>query len=608
VLADPSPWLYSGHAEMYPEDPADLTTAETTKACANAVSWTWPLLTEDERRGFIEMIAERGGRPIYEGATQGCWWGTALSSNWTAVLNSGLGFAALMLQAIDPEKAAAWLSFARARIVEMLDLAQEEGAGIEGPGYWLYCFGSIQDLVEALRNVNRDDLYAHPFWRRCSRFLPYLALPDLSAWVNYADTGYRGLGGSAFFHGVAARVQDPLAQWFGNQILERESGGTWKNLLYYDPSVPERPVSEEPPCRFFRSTHLASFRSSWDADAVFMLFRGGSNAWSHTHLDLNSFFLTAYGERLAAEPGPEHYSLAYWHSIQPVVATAGHNCIVVDGGHQRVPPQYAMSYDLEEAGDCYSRLSDHLSSDDLEMIRGDASSAYGDTLERAWRDVVYLKPDVFVIFDDLLAHPVRTQRNFEWLLHSECPLADTEGGIEARGESARLLIQPIFPRGWEHKYVPGKTVPYADHKPLHCVSIRPYWHHKWNVNPRRSPYPHWDPRGDAEPLYSRDCQYLVVLQALRSDAEPRFEIEALEERGAKGVRLTSGDETAVVLFNHEGGTVELGGVTTDAEKVVVRRRSDRTLWAIVRGTALVVDGHEVFREPLPSSGTGSLWP
>jgi len=27
----------------------------------------------------------------------------------------------------------------------------------------------------------------------------------------------------------------------------------------------------------------------------------------------------------------------------------------------------------------------------------------------AWRDVVYLKPDVFIIYDDLRAHPVRAQ-------------------------------------------------------------------------------------------------------------------------------------------------------------------------------------------------------
>ncbi|MEN6304788.1 MAG: heparinase II/III family protein [Armatimonadia bacterium] len=586
VKAEGARWDLIVHNEMYPQDTADLMTAENAKACANAVSWVWPELSDEQRKGFIRMIGERGGKPIYEGARAGCWWGNALNSNWTAVLNSGLAFAALMMQKVEPQTAREWLWFARSRCIEMLDLAAQEAAGVEGAGYWLYCFGSLQDVVEALRNVNGDDLYTHPFWGKASRFLPYVALPDFSAWVNYADTAYKGMGGSSFFHGVAARKGDPLAQWYGNEILRRHGGAGWKNVVYYDAGVPEQPVGEEPPCMLFASIQLASMRSGWDDDAVFMLFKGGSNAWSHTHLDLNSFFITGYGERLATEPGPEPYSLAYWHSIQPVVSTAHHNCIVVDGAHQRVPPQYAMSFDLEVAGDCYSRLSDHVSNEWLEMIRGDATTAYGDYLERAWRGVVYLKPDVFVIFDDLVGHPVRCQRNFEWMLHSECELRDIEGGIEARGDKGSLFIQPLFPQGWEHKYVEGRSIPHEKEKRLSAVSIRPYWHHKWNVNPAKSPYPHWDQRGDGEPLYDNNCQYLVVLQVARAGEEPRYALEKLESGTAKGVKLTSAEETVVVVFNHGGGEVEMGGVQTDAEKAVVRVRGEEMTWEMVRGERL----------------------
>ncbi|MEI6502471.1 MAG: hypothetical protein WCP21_15780, partial [Armatimonadota bacterium] len=343
IRREPCAWNFIEHNEMYPQDTADLMTAEITKSCANTVSWLWPLLTDTDKRLHLDMIAERGGAAVYAGATAGCWWGNALNSNWTAVLNSGLAFAALLRVGRDlldrpgptaggpgspsPHGTEDWLAFARARTIAMLDLAAEEGAGVEGAGYWLYCFGSLQDIVEANRNVTGEDLYAHPFWQVCSRFLPYVALPDWSAWVNYADTGYQGLGGSYFFHGVASRTGDTLAQWYGNEILRREGKPSWKNLVYYDSSVPEQPLAQEPTCRFFKSIHLASFRSDWSDDATCMFFKGGSNAWSHTHLDLNSFFLTSRGERLATEPGPDHYTLAYWHSLQPVVATNHHNCI-----------------------------------------------------------------------------------------------------------------------------------------------------------------------------------------------------------------------------------------------------------------------------------------
>ena len=575
VSASGCEWAHAGHLEMYPEDRADLTVAEITKACVNATSWVWPSLEDELRTEVLATVAHRGGRVIFEDAEKGCWWADALNSNWTAVLNSALGFAALAWRSVDAREAEAWLRRAREVTVRMLDLAAEEGAGVEGAGYWLYCFGSLQDLVEALRNVDGDDLYAHPFWQRCSRFLPYLALPDLSAWVPYADTGRRGMGGSAFLHGVAARLRDPLAQWFGNAILRKHGGVSWRNLLYYDASVPEQPLDAEPPCRVFRSIHLASFRSGWDDDATLLLFKGGSNAWSHTHLDLNAFFIAAGGERLATDPGPEPYSVHLWHSVMPAVSTAWHNCIVVDGAHQRMGAQYAMSLDLEEAGDCYSRLCDHLSSEFVEMVRGDATSAYGDALDRAWRDIVYLKPDVFVTFDDLRARPARVQRNFEWLLHSEFPLVDVDGGIEARGERKRLLIQPAFPVGWECKHVEGKILPHTEGRPLHCISVRPHWHHKWNVDPRRSPYPHWDARGDAEPLYSHDCQYLVVLQVGDLGSPPRFRVEGIEVGSAKAVRLTGADEEWLVLFNPDGESVEVGDLRTDARKAVVGHRGPR---------------------------------
>ncbi len=589
---------------MYPNDRADLTVAEIVKACANALSWVRPLLADAQVRDFVGTIADRGGRLIYEDAERGCWWADALNSNWAAVLNSGLGFAALAWRCLDREEAADWLARARDVVGRMLDLAAEEGAGVEGPGYWLYCFGSIQDLVAVLRNVAGDDLYKHPFWHRCSRFLPYLTLPDMSGWVPYADTGPGPLHGSAFFHGVASWAQDPLAQWFGNEIIRRHGGVTWKNLLYYDAAIPEQPIAGEPPCRFFRSIHLASFRSGWDRDAVLLVFKGGSNAWSHTHLDLNSFFIAAYGERLATDPGPEPYSVDLWHSVQPAVSTAWHNCIVVDGAHQRMAPQYAMSYDLQEAGDCYSRLGDHLSSNGVEMIRGDATTAYGDTLDRAWRDIVYLRPDVFVVFDDLRGRPARVQRNFEWLLHSEHPMRETDHGVEACGERGRLLIQPVFPRGWEHKYVEGKTAPRSDEQPLYCVSIRPYWHHKWNVNPRRSPYPHWHPRGDPEPLYADDCQFLVVLCALRREAPPRFEVEGFDRGTAKGVRLNSEDERCVVLFNPGGELVDVVELRTDAEKAVLRERGGEVCWAVLRGTGLIWNGELLFESAERTSRAG----
>ncbi len=65
------------------------------------------------------------------------------------------------------------------------------------------------NLSIAMRNVTGEDLYEHHFWEHASRFLPYVALPDFSAWANYADTAYKGIGGSSFFGWVSTCTSLP---------------------------------------------------------------------------------------------------------------------------------------------------------------------------------------------------------------------------------------------------------------------------------------------------------------------------------------------------------------------------------------------------------------
>ena len=146
-----------------------------------------------------------------------------------------------------------------------------------------------------------------------------MSRPDKSGLMNFGDTG-EGLGISHFFYAIANALDHGLAQWFGDQIAVKHSPSIW-DLLYYNPNLEPAPPDYMPTDRFFKSVHLASFRSNWEEDAVFFILKGGSNAWSHCHLDLNSFFIDAYGERLVVDPGPGNYSSHYFTSVEPEVST-----------------------------------------------------------------------------------------------------------------------------------------------------------------------------------------------------------------------------------------------------------------------------------------------
>ena len=544
-LADEQPWMTPQHHLHYPELNADLIVAERAKRVTAVLSWARAWLRPPARSVAVQALYARGGAVICADAERGAWWSNGYNSNWTAVLNSGLGLAALGVAEEYPGEAQAWLHRTVSVAQAMLDLAAEEGAGIEGIGYWVYCFSSLFDLADALHARGDDTLLAHPCWRRAIEFPLYQALPDLSGWTNFGDCGYPGLGGSALFYGLAARLGERRAQWLANRITGEPPGSRvgWRDLLLHDPGVPEEGPAAMPPARLFASAQLAVLRSDWSRDAAQFVLRGGSNAWSHCHLNLNSFVLNAGGERLAVDPGPWPYTEHYWTSVEPPLSTAWHNTLTVDGADQRQPPRYRMSYHLEESGDAWCRLGGFADDGRCVTVQGDASAAYGDTLARFVRRVHFRRPGLFVIVDDLRLRPVRTQRHLQWLLHSVLPLEPTPtGGVVVRGARHDLWVTPVLPLGHRAKLLPDRCAPPGGTQPpVHAWALRSPWHHIWNVSPSRSPYPQWDPRGSAG-LYGTAVCFAVVLEVTAAGIGPAW--GAAVDPAGRALLLTASDGTA----------------------------------------------------------------
>ncbi len=611
ICADDAPWVGPEHKEIYPELEADLGFASLCIALAVGLGWLGPALAPAERKVIWETLATRGA-VIHHDALRGAWWGSAYNSNWTSHLMHGLGAAGLALLPYRPGLARPWVELATDRMRRMLDLAQDEGAGIEGPSYFLFCYSSILKYATELRNVTGENLLAHPFWRKCALFTLYQTLPDLSGRTPLGDSHYPGLEGSVLLSGVAREAGDGYAQWQTHRILERLGPERFDvyDLIFYDPTVPERAPDDLPPCRVFRSVQIACFRSGWERDAVYFHFHGGSNTWSHCHLDLNAFTLDAYGERLAIDHGSWGYSPHYFRVVEPQISTAWHNTIVVDGADQRQAPRYRLSYDPTEGGDCYALLEQHLSCEGVEMIRGDATTAYADMLDRFWREVVYLKPDRFIIYDNLLTNGARVQRHIQWLLHSQAPMAHRGDWIEVQGEKARLIVQPVFPVGWRCRFPDRLARAQATADPAireaHCLSIYPEWVHIWNESPAKPPYPQWDARG-GQRVYGPDYQYLVVLTPVRKDAAVDWHIERLQAPGVEGVRIIQGNRVDTVLFRRFGSHYVLGEVASDAQKVVIREENGAvrsfTLW---QGTRLCYRGQDLVFSARPVSRADDL--
>ncbi len=602
LAVDETPWMDPVvHKAIYPELNADLGYATLCYRVAASLGWLAPTLDDADKGRLLDLLADRAA-VIHSDAERGAWWGDAPNSNWTSHLMHGLGAAALALWPSRPEVARPWSAMATDRMRRMLDLAREEGAGLEGVGYYMGCYLWPLMYGTELRNVTGENLFEHEFWRKCALFPLYHTLPDLSGRTPVGDSHYPGLGGSAFLAGVAREARDGIAQWQVHRMYER-SGPGMLDLVFYDPTVPEVAPETLPPCRVFHSVQIASFRSGWDKDAVYGYFHGGSNSWSHCHLDLNEFTIDAYGERLAIDHGSWNYTPHYFWTVEPQISTAWHNTVVVDGADQRQVPRYRMSYDAREGGDCYSLLEQYLGCPEIQMLRGDATTAYADMLDRCWREFVFLPPDRFVVYDNLATNGARVQRHFQWLLHSPHPMTECGDRIEVRGSKAKLVVQPVFPTGWRCRFPDRLARAHAlPDRPLHecqCLSLYPPWIHIWNESPSKPPYPQWDDRGGVR-VYGPDYQYLVVLSPQRAQAEVDWRLEPLQAPGVEGVRITAGDRVDTVVFKRQGGDYAVGPVTSNAEKVVIRERAGQvTALAVWNGSRLAHNGCVLLDEPAP---------
>lgn len=556
VAADTAPWMSPGHHDHYPELNADLQLSERSKRLVAAYSWSRPWATEVQCETILGGLYEHGGGVIFNDAEEGAWWADGYNSNWTAVLNSGLALNALAIAELDPEAGQAWLDRAVRVARRMLDLAKDEGAGIEGMGYWVYCFRSLLDLCEAVAGSGDSSLYDAPCWQLAASFAVQLCLPDQSSWLNFGDCGKYGIGGSHLFYALSSRCGDPLGQWLGNRVTgdpPNAKVGLW-DLLFCDPDLPEQGPSQLPTSRGFQSVQLGCCRSDWSPEAVQFVLKGGSNAWSHCHLDLASFVLNAGGDPLAVDPGPWPYTPDYWTSVEPPQSTAWHNTITVDGADQRQPPRYRMSYDLEEAGDCYARLTRFEDRGAFVHQTMDATTAYADQLARFHRHACYLPPNTVLIVDDIQLHEVRCQRHLQWLLHATHPIELTESGMIVRGEQHELHVTALRPHAWRAKLLPDRLSPKDGQPPVHCWALRTPWHHIWNVSPSRSPYPQWDPRAEGL-LFGRDRTFAVLLEVTPKDGLPSWSASEPGEDDHAPLTLSDGVRTLELAWDSATGPV-----------------------------------------------------
>lgn len=259
---------------------------------------------------------------------------------------------------------------------------------------------------------------------------------------------------------------------------DREALG---RFLWWDPDQKPIDPATLPTTRLFPTSGHVTMRSDWSADATFATFRCGrfgeiDGTWGRNNADNLSFTIRKRGP-LAIDSGPVHgqnttvlkFLGEGGDSAIPAIGNYGrqtiaHNSItigeseyvhrdyrgqptgnVVRSGGQSVPqaPGWWARWSFPKAQNHFMEgtLTAYRTHPLYDYACGDARFSYPPEwgVEEITRQFLYLKPDVFVIYDRLvLAEPTNTPC---WLLHS---LREPK----ATGQEDALTPEEIGPQFW----------------------------------------------------------------------------------------------------------------------------------------------------------------
>jgi hypothetical protein len=334
-----------------------------------------------------------------------------------------------------------------------LEHAPADGAWPEGVSYWGYGLSYFLPMLEAKRLLGRgDDFATNPWLRATGDYFVYLSLPE-AHWskgtvaATIADAPLDGgRHGGAVLRRLASACGNGVYQHMADALMSLErprdgpsapregAHGAWMHLLWYDPAVRPTPPDGLPTMRHFADLDLLSLRSDWSKDAAVLIFHAGSGPGrrnmadpqraamrgfgpGHAHPDINSFSVFARGQWLAVDPG---YSR--------VKETRDHSTVIVNGRGQAGEGGAWLDYWAFQQRQPAPAILRAESTRAYDSVLGDAGGIYVSEarLRHFRRQILFLKPDVFVIADDLAAEG---GSRFEWLLHApEGSLSLADGG------------------------------------------------------------------------------------------------------------------------------------------------------------------------------------
>ncbi len=404
-----------------------------------AYDWLYTALDGETRRVIRETLIKRTNAMFETAAAGKIYWHNQYLTNHLRV-NSTAMFVAGVALFDEVREASPWIRLSLEKLQRAMAALGPDGAYDSGVGYWSFCVEYMLKFMHVARDLLGINLYDHPGWRNTATYRQYLALPR-NAWtrqnnvVDIEDSSRGNWYGPDYqLRGLAREYRDGYAQWLAQQIDEANVDSPlarWLNLVWFDPLLEPKPPNDRPTVHHFEDMGIVSARSNWSGDESLVVFKCGpfighkaiqeftyEVGGFHAHPDANHFVVFGGGEWLIRADG-------YRRKL-----TSQQNTLLLDGKGQLGEGTQELGLNVMELLRAKARplVIRAVSTPTLDHIAGDATEAYprSSGLRRFLRHLLFLKPDVLIVADDIL---LDRSLPLEMRFHPEQAAADQDGNV-----------------------------------------------------------------------------------------------------------------------------------------------------------------------------------
>ncbi|MEI7728530.1 MAG: DUF4962 domain-containing protein [Verrucomicrobiota bacterium] len=426
-----------------------------------------------------------------------------------------------------------WLDYAVNKFYSCYPIwSDDDGGWHEGVSYWAGYMGKVVTWMQFSKSALNIDGLQKPFFDQVGDFPMYVAPPGTPN-SGFGDLSYRPPSASVgnfleyFIRAKGARPEGKSAAywrwWMETSNMSRE-GGIFGFL--FAANLPDMPPakapSDLPQSKVFHGIGVASLHNTLlhSSNDVHFLFKSSPfGSQSHGHNPQNIFQLNAYGESLLTTCVYRDLHGSKFH-YEWVHSTVAHNGVLVNGEGQ-----------TKHTAAPLGRITDFQSAPGWDYVAGDASAAYGKQLTRYQRRVLFVKPNLIVLYDDLAA---AAPASFQFMLHALKPFDLDE-------KANRLSVQQ--PKaGVMAQYLPSAALPltfrqWDGFKPKPTKEFPNQWHVEASTTDKRS-----------------ELGMLTVLVPYPSTKADPWQAERLETPSAIGIRFTRNGQSTLVGFRKAGVT------------------------------------------------------